>query len=192
MGTQSDPAFILFGLKHSGKTTQGKMLAKKLSYAFVDIDEAMAKKTEMSPRELYEKLGAGKFLEVEEQFCEVLGKECRGKKIVVSTGGGICDNAPAVTHLRDLGTFVFFAVPEQTAFARIMDEAVERDGRIDGLPYFIAKRKPKKREDAEKVFHDIYVERDAIYREIADIVVTLDAETVDDNFLILCRTLDIR
>ena len=191
MGTQNDPAFILLGLKHSGKTTQGKMLAKKLSYPFVDIDETMAKKTEMSARDIYEKFGPAKFLEIEEQLCEVLGKECQGKKIVVSTGGGICDNATAITHLRDLGTFVFLAVPEAVAFNRIMNEAIEKEGKIDGLPYYLAKKKPKNRAQAEKLFHENFIDRDEAYRKIADIIVTLDDVSADENFSVLCETLGV-
>ena len=30
MTTAPDPAYILFGIKHSGKTTQGRLLSKKI------------------------------------------------------------------------------------------------------------------------------------------------------------------
>jgi len=122
MTSALDPAYIIFGIKHSGKTTQGRLLAQKLSFSFVDIDEIITKQTGFTPRQIYFDYGPEKFMSAEEKICSVLEKKCFGKKIVIATGGGICDNAPALMRLRDLGTFIFLEVSEQIAFDRILEK----------------------------------------------------------------------
>lgn len=56
---------LLMGLTASGKTTVGRLLAKYLSFYFVDLDELVAKKERMSVRSFYEKYGKKKFQEIE-------------------------------------------------------------------------------------------------------------------------------
>ena len=96
MANDFDLAYIIFGIKHSGKSTHGKKLAEKLGCPFVDIDDVIEKQTGLSPRTIYTDYGPGKFMEIEEKICSVLATKCEGKRFVISTGGAICDNAPAI------------------------------------------------------------------------------------------------
>ena len=77
MTTAPDPAYILFGIKHSGKTTQGRLLSKKISFPFVDIDEIITKQTGFTPRQIYFDYGPEKFMSAEEKICSVLEKKDR-------------------------------------------------------------------------------------------------------------------
>ncbi|MBQ1794978.1 MAG: shikimate kinase, partial [Treponema sp.] len=43
----------LMGIKHCGKSTQGKILAKKMGSDFYDTDEVIAEQTGKSPRQIY-------------------------------------------------------------------------------------------------------------------------------------------
>ena len=192
MITSLDSAYIIFGIKHSGKTTQGRLLSEKISFPFVDIDEIITKQTGFTPRQIYFDYGPEKFMGAEEKICSVLEKKCSGKKIVIATGGGICDNAPALMHLRDLGTFIFLEISEQTAFDRILEKITfNADGSIANLPAYIARKKPKTEDEVRAVFHDVFTERTARYRSFVDTIVPLDAVSEEKNFKTLCSALGI-
>ena len=192
MTSTLDPAYIIFGVKHSGKTTQGRLLAKKLSFSFVDIDEIITKQTGFTPRQIYFDYGPEKVMSAEEKICSVLEKKCSGKKIVIATGGGICDNAPALMRLRDLGIFIFLEVSEQTAFERILEKITfNSDGSIANLPAYISRKNPKTEDEVKSIFHDVFTERTTVYQSFVDIIVPLANVSPEENFQTLCAALGI-
>ena len=131
-------------------------------------------------------------MSAEEKICSVLEKKCFGKKIVIATGGGICDNAPALMRLRDLGTFIFLEVSEQIAFDRILEKIkFSDDGSIANLPAYIARKEPKTEEEVRSIFHDVFTDRTARYRSFVDTIVPLDAVSEEENFKTLCGALGI-
>ena len=62
------------------------MLAKKLSYGFVDIDQIVEKVAKKSIKEIFELEGEIGFRELETKVLKEIGKRY---SLVVSTGGGI-------------------------------------------------------------------------------------------------------
>ncbi|MBP3710481.1 MAG: hypothetical protein J6I73_08790 [Treponema sp.] len=191
MATNINPAYILFGMKYCGKTTLGRLLSEKLSYPFIDINDTIKKQTGLTPSDIYQDYGPGKFMNTEEQFCKVIGEKCIGKKIVIATGEIICDNAPALTYLRDLGAFIFLDVPETILADRMLQEAVfQTDGTISNLPAAIAKNKPNSEEDIRKLFSELYTQYTTTYRTLADITVPLADATAEENFQALYKSLD--
>jgi len=76
---------VLLGMMGVGKSTLGKIVAKKLNLKFIDTDLNIEKKWSMKILEIFEKMGE-KFFRIEEEK-EVL--ECLKKnKIVLALGGG--------------------------------------------------------------------------------------------------------
>ncbi|MBQ9630527.1 MAG: hypothetical protein IJR49_02950 [Treponema sp.] len=192
MASDFDLAYIIFGLKHSGKTTQGRRLAEKLSCPFVDIDDVIEKQTGLSPRTIYNDYGPDKFMEAEEKICSVLATKCEGKKFVISTGGGICDNAPAIILLRNLGTFVFLDVPEKLACDRIIQEMqYDTDGSITNLPSFISVKEPRTEDEVRSIFRDTYTTRTTIYKNFVDIVIPVSDASEEENFEQIAQALGI-
>ena len=76
---------VLLGMMAVGKTTLGKIVAKKQKLEFIDIDSNIEKKNSMTIVEIFEKKGE-KFFREEEQK-EVL-ESMKKKNCVIALGGG--------------------------------------------------------------------------------------------------------
>lgn len=180
---QKNKAIILMGIKHSGKSTQGRLLAEHLKCPFIDVDDAITKIFKKTPREIYSTSGAGGFMNAEEETCKKIAELCANKQIVISTGGGICDNAPALNYLRPLGDFIFINVSEETACARILKKAEQlSDGTWKNLPAYIANKNPANENEVRKIFHTFYVERTETYKKIADKTFFATDGSKEENF----------
>ena len=75
----------LIGYMGSGKTTTGKDLAKALGYEFIDLDQFIEQKYEMSVSAIFEKFGEIGFRKRER---EALHEVLHNTNIVLSVGGG--------------------------------------------------------------------------------------------------------
>ncbi len=118
------PNIILTGFMGSGKTTVGKLLARKLSYDFIDTDQMIEQRCGMTVLELFQTKGEKIFRAMEADISQELGAR-RG--LVVSTGGKLMldpDNAQA---LRAAGrVYCLVASPEET-FKRVsLDTSAKR------------------------------------------------------------------
>lgn len=171
---KKDGSIILIGIKHSGKTSLGKQLAEHYGLPFVDIDFVIEKMTGKPPRQLYAEEGAGAFMYAEENACRKAAELIADKNAVIATGGGICDNPPALTFLRPLGKFVYLCVEEKIAADRIMAKVKKLSSGIwQGLPAYIATRSPETETECRAIFHTYFTERTAIYAGIAECTVNL-------------------
>ena len=76
---------ILLGMMAVGKTTLGKIVAKKQKLSFVDTDEAIEKKNLMTVNEIFKKKGEKFFrMEEEKEVLNFLNKN----NYLISLGGG--------------------------------------------------------------------------------------------------------
>jgi len=76
----------LIGLPGSGKTTIGRLLARRLGFAFIDTDHRIEEVLGCSIRAYFEAQGEEAFRDVESRVLEEL---TGGDACVLSTGGGI-------------------------------------------------------------------------------------------------------
>lgn len=76
---------VLVGFPGCGKSTVGKKLAAKLSYGFVDLDNAIEEAYHLSIPEFFAKYGETAFRTCEQK---VLMDQLSLDNIVISTGGG--------------------------------------------------------------------------------------------------------
>lgn len=76
---------VLSGMPSSGKTTTGKVLAKKLGRDFYDTDELIEKEENLSVSEIFAKYGEEYFRDAETRIIKNLGEKTG---IVIATGGG--------------------------------------------------------------------------------------------------------
>ncbi|MCZ6670201.1 MAG: shikimate kinase [Acidobacteria bacterium] len=75
----------LVGFMGVGKTTTGALLARRLGWSFVDLDDEIRKQEKMSIRELFRIKGETYFRRLEGQ---VLRDISRKASLVIATGGG--------------------------------------------------------------------------------------------------------
>lgn len=178
-------SIILMGIKHCGKSTQGRIISKKLSVPFFDTDDVIFEMTGKTPRQIYTKLGNEGFQEAEEKACSFLLEKINSsaeKNAVIATGGGICGNKKALDVLKKIGTFVFLKTPERIASFRVLREiSVAQDGTLLNVPAFIAKKNPRSVADAKKIFHDFFIERECIYEQLADVVIDMSSSSKEAN-----------
>ena len=178
-------SIILCGIKHCGKSTQGKRIAAALGLDFYDTDDLILEQCGMDARAIYKSQGKDAFMAAELKACEFLRDKLSGngpqtqeaaaeKSAVIATGGGICQNEPAVAILKKIGTIVYLEVQEITAAGRIVREArFLPDGSIENLPAYIANKNPADKKEVRAIFHDFYEERTKKYRSLADITVQI-------------------
>lgn len=178
-------SIILMGIKHCGKSTQGRIISKKLSVPFFDTDDVIFEMTGKTPRQIYTELGNEGFQEAEEKTCSFLLEKINSsaeKNAVIATGGGICGNKKALDVLKKIGTFVFLKTPERIASFRVLREiSVAQDGTLLNVPAFIAKKNPRSVADAKKIFHDFFIERECIYEQLADVVIDMSSSSKEAN-----------
>lgn len=178
-------SIILMGIKHCGKSTQGRIISKKLSVPFFDTDDVIFEMAGKTPRQIYTELGNEGFQEAEEKACSFLLEKINSsaeKNAVIATGGGICGNKKALDVLKKIGTFVFLKTPERIASFRVLREiSVAQDGTLLNVPAFIAKKNPRSVADAKKIFHDFFIERECIYEQLADVVIDMSSSSKEAN-----------
>lgn len=195
-------ALIFVGIKHCGKSTQGKRIASQLGLEFFDTDDLIQKCEGFSPREIYTKFGKEKFMEAEKNACQKLAElfesqnknpsqkncenaaqfeTCEKPSFVVATGGGICENEKALEILKSFGTIIFLQAEEKTAADRIVREADFSTSLVRNLPAYIADKNPRTEKEAREIFHEFFARRNNRYKEIADVVVQMKNASKEAN-----------
>lgn len=76
---------VFIGFMGVGKTTIGKLVAKKLYRSFIDIDEVIEKEYGMPCSQIFDSLGEKVFREKEK---EVIAHFCQQRSKIISVGGG--------------------------------------------------------------------------------------------------------
>lgn len=103
----------LIGLPGSGKTTIGKMLARKLRFSFIDTDSAIEQKHHLSVKEIFQQYGESFFRTEEENLLikEILHTFPQPNGLVVSCGGGLPCHHNLHTFLKSTGKIIHLCPP---------------------------------------------------------------------------------
>ncbi len=106
----------LIGFMGSGKTSTGSLLAERLGFGFVDMDDVIVETAGMSIPEIFSRFGENYFRDIETQ---VLKRVAREAKRVVSCGGGVIIKEENRRILRDTGRVVYLKTSPEVAYERI-------------------------------------------------------------------------
>jgi shikimate kinase len=112
------PVFLI-GFMGAGKTTVGKVLALRLNYEFVDLDEVIEKGMGMSVQAIFAQVGEAEFRRAESEVLET----CREmSRTVVALGGGAYVAAANRELLREVGTTIWLDCPLEVCLSRTGDD----------------------------------------------------------------------
>lgn len=110
---------FLCGFMGCGKTTIGKILAKKMGCNFYDTDELIVENQGMSIPEIFEQKGEPYFRQVE---ADIVKSMC-GKKAVIACGGGAMLNSDTAESVRKSGRIIFLDVDFDICYERICGDS---------------------------------------------------------------------
>jgi shikimate kinase len=110
---------VLVGMMGTGKSTVGRILARRLDRPFVDTDAAIEARTGRTVAQLFAELGERRFRALEAEEVRRVAA-LRGQ--VVAVGGGAVLDPANVTHLRGTGDLVLLDGDPAALAARIAAE----------------------------------------------------------------------
>ncbi len=164
---------ILSGVKHSGKSTVGHILAEKLSLQFHDLDDCVVELCRedrggdvitWEPREIYRRLGKTGFQNLEFRCLKHLS-QINQHPYVLALGGGTPEYDDSRNFLKTMGILVYLHEIPDVLFERIAAR---------GLPPFLDTEDPK------KTFNELFTRRDNLYRQEAHIILELNGASAED------------
>ena len=94
----------LVGYMGAGKTTAGRLLAEKLGWRFVDLDDAFEQIHGYTTADYIRKFGLEAFRKKEKYVVEDLADQIPFEKVIYATGGGYPCWEDNMECLRELGT----------------------------------------------------------------------------------------
>jgi shikimate kinase len=118
----------LIGYRGSGKTTVGRLLAKRLGWTFVDTDDLIVSDAGTSIADIFAAEGETGFRQHEYQ---AIAGVTQGTHQVIAVGGGAVTDADNVERLRSGGTVVWLTAPPEVLWARIKQDEQTASARPD-------------------------------------------------------------
>jgi shikimate kinase len=153
----------------AGKSTVGKLLAKKLGRRFLDADHVIEDRCGVKIPVIFEMEGEDGFRKREAQAIKDITAE---PDVILATGGGAVLLPENRQLLSERGTVIYLHANPMELWYRT------KGG--EGRPLL-------KNGDAKKILENLYAIRDPLYREIADYVIETGKPSVNQlvNTLIM-------
>lgn len=151
---------FLVGMMGAGKTSVGRMLARKLGKTFYDSDQVIEARTGVRIPVIFELEGEGGFRSRESAVIEEL---TRLSGIVLATGGGAVLAESNRQLLRSRGVVVYLRASVNELWGRTRHD---RNRPLLNTPDPLAR------------LRDLHAQRDPLYREVAHVVVDTGTQSV--------------
>ena len=140
----------LIGMPGAGKSTVGIILAKNLSFGFIDTDVLIQINQQKSLQQILDESDHLNLRRIEEH--EIMNLNIRSH--VIATGGSAAYSTNAMSHLLNISKVIFLEVSFEEIERRI------HNFKTRGIA---------KTED--QTFRDLYDERQSLYKKYADIII---------------------
>jgi shikimate kinase len=159
-GPADAPNIFLVGLMGAGKTSVGKVLARRLGKTFFDCDQEIERATGVGVPVIFEIEGEEGFRQRESRM---LAELTGGQDIVLATGGGAILSEENRGLLSRNGIVVYLRATPHDLWQRTRHD---RNRPLLQTPDPLAK------------LTELHTERDPLYREIADVIVDTGHQSV--------------
>ncbi|OGQ83932.1 MAG: hypothetical protein A2289_26005 [Deltaproteobacteria bacterium RIFOXYA12_FULL_58_15] len=154
-------SLVLVGVRGSGKSTVGAMLAERLNLEFVDLDAAVEQQAGKSITAIFADEGEPAFRALESRVLANLADDVIR---VVATGGGVVVSAENRRALALVGETVWLRVSPEQAVQRVQSST--HRPKLTELPPL---------EEAQKIAN----EREPYYEEVAEAVFSTDGKSAE-------------
>ena len=152
---------FLIGMMGCGKSTIAKLLSKKLSIPFYDIDSEIENIMELSIKDFFYQYGEKRFRMIESSFFSEMIKSNKG---IYSTGGGIVESKANRQLLMNHGFSIFLDCS--------IDVLIQRIGHnVESRPLLSNNYKIE--------LEDIFFSRKKQYEESAHLIINVDKYSKD-------------
>ncbi|HEY6328356.1 MAG TPA: shikimate kinase [Blastocatellia bacterium] len=115
----SERPIFLVGFMGAGKTTVGRVLAKRLKRRFIDLDDMIEQIAGAAVQEIFRIRGEEAFRAIERDAIELLTSAIN---VIVALGGGAYVAAANRDSLRSIGTTVWIDCPLEMCLSRISSD----------------------------------------------------------------------
>jgi shikimate kinase len=156
----------LVGLRCTGKTTVGRLLAARLGWAGIDADDVVEANAGKSVAKIFANDGEARFREWE---VDAIRDICGRERIVIATGGGAILR-PETRELLKHSCFVVWLTASPDAIAK----------RMSADPETLARRPSLTGQGVIEEVSAVLAAREPFYREVAQLVVHTDGRTPDE------------
>jgi shikimate kinase len=154
---------VLVGLMGSGKTTVSRVIAARLQRRVVDSDAIIESQTGRTVREIFEVDGEAAFRALEtDALVEALASD---EPLVIAAAGGVVLSAANRAALHDAHAKVVWLCADPATLVERVKSGAHRP-LLDG--------------DPQGTLEKMSTEREALYREVADAIVSVDNRSVSD------------
>lgn len=168
------PNVFLVGLMGAGKTTIGRILARKLGLRFIDSDHEIEARTGATIPWIFEIEGEASFRRRE---AEVIRELTGQQGIVLATGGGAILNPESRAYLQERGTVIYLRAS--------VNSILQRTAHDKNRPLL-------QTADPRKKLEELMAVRDPLYTEVAHMVIDTGRPNVQSMVSTILNQLETR
>lgn len=152
---------VFIGFMCSGKSTIGRILAKEIAFEFIDTDQWISQKTNLTVGEIFESKGEDYFRKLETKTVKYFSENLNNT--VLSTGGGLSIREENIPYLKEIGTVVYLKVSKDTVLERL-NPNIDR-------PLLAVDNK-------EEIIENLLARRNPLYEKVADVTIDTNNKTI--------------
>lgn len=163
LGLSDVKNIILTGFMGTGKSSVGRLLAKRLGFRLVDLDAEIVRVAGCSINEIFAESGEEEFRRLESAQLDRLA---RGPRTVLSTGGGAVKNPDNRRLMHDAGAVINLTASVDAICARLVDDSARPLLRENRSPDFVARMLAER----EQYYADADVRIDTSGKSVGEVV----------------------
>lgn len=160
MSVGADQHLVLVGMMGSGKSTVARLVAQRLGRRVVDSDAVIEARTGRTVREIFAEDGEPAFRALESQVLAEALADCE-PAVIAAAGGVVLDPANRAALRRSGARVVWLSAEPTTLAARVVQGG----------------HRPLLDDDPLGTLQQMHVDREPLYREVADAIVSVDHRT---------------